>query len=260
MRIFVVTNEEDFFSYSFWKSYLESGGIEPEYLCIIENKKKKKKVNKIQKLLQSLILFNPVNSFKIFIQISLENVGLNKSFFKLGTYKTLRHLFKRSNIIITKSINRNPGIEFLRFLKPDVLISVGSPEIFSQELLDIPKIAINVHNGKLPKYRGLFASFWELYNCEKKGYVTIHIMTEQVDCGPIIKEGCIDIKDKGLFDMIYTKKLLGGKMLAQVIKEISERGFNDFYTLEGIKSNKFVSYYSWPSLKESLELKLRRKC
>ena len=43
------------------------------------------------------------------------------------------------------------------------------------------------------KYRGVPACFWPLYYAENEMKVTVQILTEGIDCGPIIKEEVIPI-------------------------------------------------------------------
>ena len=51
----------------------------------------------------------------------------------------------------------------------------------------IPSLGcINVHCSLLPKYRGLMPSFWTLFYKEKYTGVSIFLMNEYIDDGPII--------------------------------------------------------------------------
>jgi methionyl-tRNA formyltransferase len=53
-----------------------------------------------------------------------------------------------------------------------------------QDLLAFSKI-LNLHNGPLPKYRGVNPVNWALKNNENEHGVTIHSMTTGIDDGPI---------------------------------------------------------------------------
>jgi methionyl-tRNA formyltransferase len=50
----------------------------------------------------------------------------------------------------------------------------------------IPNRCINFHFGLLPKYKGADPIFWQMYNREVKGGLSVHIMTGVIDGGPII--------------------------------------------------------------------------
>ena len=68
-------------------------------------------------------------------------------------------------------------------------MSAAYPQIFSKEVLDIPKIgAINFHPALLPKYRGAHPHFWQILNGESEGGLTAHFMTERIDDGDIIAQ------------------------------------------------------------------------
>jgi len=83
-----------------------------------------------------------------------------------------------------------PGfLERLRRLTPDIVLSIAILQRFGPDLLSIPRIGcINVHFGPLPEYRGLYTSFWSLYNGERESGVSIHFMNDRWDGGPIIAQ------------------------------------------------------------------------
>ncbi|MBR2496211.1 MAG: hypothetical protein IKB66_03070, partial [Clostridia bacterium] len=50
---------------------------------------------------------------------------------------------------------REQGVEDLKMLAPDIVVTAAFGQILSQEILDIPKHGvINIHASLLPKYRG----------------------------------------------------------------------------------------------------------
>jgi methionyl-tRNA formyltransferase len=52
---------------------------------------------------------------------------------------------------------------------------------------------INLHNGKLPEYRGLHALSWMIQNGESIGVLTLHEVEPTIDTGAIISEFKFDI-------------------------------------------------------------------
>ena len=63
------------------------------------------------------------------------------------------------------------------------------PYIFNKELLDTPKHgSINLHGGRLPKYRGGSPLNWQIINNEKYIGISIIQMDEGIDTGPILLE------------------------------------------------------------------------
>ena len=60
--------------------------------------------------------------------------------------------------------------------------------IIPQEMLDLPaKKAINIHPSLLPKYRGPSPIQTAILNGDEFSGVTLILMTEKMDAGPIIK-------------------------------------------------------------------------
>jgi methionyl-tRNA formyltransferase len=86
--------------------------------------------------------------------------------------------------------------EIIVKLKCSVLLSVNYIFIVDEDLLSIATdYAINFHGSLLPKYRGRTPHVWAIINGEKETGITAHLMTGEVDNGPIIKQQVIKIED-----------------------------------------------------------------
>jgi len=71
----------------------------------------------------------------------------------------------------------------------DYLFSIANGEILPPRLLEQPrKLAINYHNGPLPKYAGVHATSWAILNGEKSHGVTWHVMAPLIDGGDVLKQ------------------------------------------------------------------------
>ena len=96
-------------------------------------------------------------------------------------------LSKIENYSIINSINSKIIKENL--ITTDISIVVGFPYIFTEALLQMPKLGtINCHAGTLPKYRGGSPLNWQIINGEKKFGITTIKMNKGIDQGKIIKE------------------------------------------------------------------------
>ena len=71
-------------------------------------------------------------------------------------------------------------------LKIDLAISIFYGKIIKKDFIDRCGDIINLHNGPLPKYRGVRPINWALKNNEGTHGVTIHRITEGIDDGPIL--------------------------------------------------------------------------
>src|SRR3990170_1816171 len=74
-------------------------------------------------------------------------------------------------------------------LKPDLFVVASYGMIIPQEILELPeKGALNVHPSLLPKYRGASPIQAAILNGETETGVTIILMDEQMDHGPILAQ------------------------------------------------------------------------
>lgn len=82
---------------------------------------------------------------------------------------------------------RTEGVEDLKKLNPDLIITCAFGQILSKEILDIPKFGVyNIHASLLPKYRGASPIHFAILNGEEKTGVTIMKTDEGIDTGDII--------------------------------------------------------------------------
>ena len=71
----------------------------------------------------------------------------------------------------------------------DFLFSIVNSQILFPSLLKLPReFAINFHDALLPKYAGVHATSWAIFNQEKTHGITWHVMSEIVDSGDILKQ------------------------------------------------------------------------
>lgn len=80
-----------------------------------------------------------------------------------------------------------PGIKKNR-KKIDLVVSVTYDKIIKEWFIKKCKKIVNIHNGPLPKYRGVSPINWALKNNESRHGVTIHSITPGIDDGPIISQ------------------------------------------------------------------------
>ena len=97
--------------------------------------------------------------------------------------------------------------EFVKELKPDVIITFAYGQIVPQGLLDIPTIGcINLHGSLLPKLRGAAPIQYSLINNEKITGVTLMKMIKEMDAGEMYDKEEVEIDEldnsNSLFDKI----------------------------------------------------------
>lgn len=74
-------------------------------------------------------------------------------------------------------------------LEPDLIVVAAYGQILPREILNIPKYGcLNVHPSLLPKYRGSTPVQSAILNGDKETGVTIMLMDEGIDTGPILSQ------------------------------------------------------------------------
>ncbi len=83
----------------------------------------------------------------------------------------------------------------IQSLNPDLIILAGYMRILSSEFINtfFPKI-LNVHPSLLPKYQGLNTHQRAMDNNDQYHGVSIHIVTPELDSGPVILQGKFPIE------------------------------------------------------------------
>jgi len=108
------------------------------------------------------------------------------------------------DFIQTENINSAETIQIIKRYKPDIGISASWITIIGQEVIDcFPYGIINAHMGDLPRYRGNATPNWAIIHGEKKVVLTLHLMTTELDAGPIIIQREMPISDKASISDVY---------------------------------------------------------
>lgn len=111
----------------------------------------------------------------------------------IAAYKSLKNTFKQVHLISTdesviKMLNGKLISETeLYKLREKVIVVSGYKPLIPKEITD-NNICINIHYSLLPKYRGLHSTVWAVLNDEEYVGLTIHLMNEFMDDGPIIHQ------------------------------------------------------------------------
>jgi methionyl-tRNA formyltransferase len=120
------------------------------------------------------------------------------------------------------SVNAPEYLETVRGLSPDVIVSVAAPEIFRKEILRIPRLGcINIHSGRLPLYRGMMPTFWQMLQGESAAAVTVHEMAEKLDAGSILGTVTVPLRARDSLDRVITvTKQEGARLLIEVLEKL----------------------------------------
>jgi methionyl-tRNA formyltransferase len=155
-------------------------------------------------------------------------------------------------ILSTASVNDPAYVDRVRRLRPDAIVSVAAPEIFEEELLASARLGcINLHSGRLPKYRGMMPTFWQMLNSEPHATVTVHEMVPALDAGAVLGtvEHPVHAGDN-LARLMTEGKREGARLLIRVLREL-EAGTATRRQIDVTDA----SYFSFPGRQDARELR-----
>jgi methionyl-tRNA formyltransferase len=127
-------------------------------------------------------------------------------------------------VIPCVSVNDPAYVEKVKDLKPDVIVSVAAPEVFKAGIMSAARFGcINIHSGRLPIYRGMMPTFWQLLEGEKHVTVTVHEMAAKLDAGGVIATLDYPLRDNDVLDRVITEtKREGARLMIKVLLSIAD--------------------------------------
>ncbi len=143
-------------------------------------------------------------------------------FFKSAPEYTLIKENKLKEIKCKSANSKEFKDEMLR-LNPDIIFVGTWKEKLEKEIIDLPKIAtINVHPSLLPKYRGPNPYIQTILHGEKISGVTFHLMTTEIDKGPILAQQKIDILPMDTSKELKEKTVFAARiMVCEILKKLN---------------------------------------
>jgi methionyl-tRNA formyltransferase len=104
-------------------------------------------------------------------------------------------------------------------LKPDLMIVCAFGQIIPKEILDIPSQgSLNVHPSLLPKHRGPSPIQSAIIDGDKVTGVTIMLMDEKMDHGPIVAQRTMALEEKESFEALSANLAdMGANLLSEII-------------------------------------------
>lgn len=125
----------------------------------------------------------------------------------------------------TKDINSSKTKEVIQSLDPSLIIVAAFGQIIPPNILELPKFGcLNVHPSLLPKYRGSSPIQTAILNGGRITGVTIILMDEKIDHGPILSKKEREITNSHITYKELKKELanFGAEVLLDTIPEWTE--------------------------------------
>jgi methionyl-tRNA formyltransferase len=123
-------------------------------------------------------------------------------------------------VLTPEKLNDQDFINEFKKLKPDLVILTAYGKIIPSELLNVPsKGFINLHPSLLPQWRGATPIQSAILNGNTETGISLILMDEQVDHGPIIQSAKYKIQEKRLiYEELSTElAILGAELIIETI-------------------------------------------
>lgn len=144
------------------------------------------------------------------------------------------HLVRHSSLDDIRSIsvkgvdalNSAKTIDWVEQINADVIVDYGSG-ILRKTFLDAsPDWIINLHGGISPYYKGSATLFWPFYFQQPElAGITYHLITNEIDGGPILQHYRPEIKPKDDFHDIGCRAIFGGtKVGIKLLRKLEKFG------------------------------------
>ena len=211
---------------------------EYEYNFEKRNNRNDQKKYKYQSLFNRLLKFVKIKNKFYHLYKKYNDLFLLKKYNKLNKQydqnpiflKQLKRLQKyqviKKNIINSKLVNTDKFCLELKKHNAYFLISSGGPLLNKNSLTTIKGIAINLHTGHVPSYRGNGTLSWALYNRRlDRLSSTIHLMSTAADSGDIIRRSNVQLHSTDTPHSIFYKTFFLGVYL--MIESINEAMLNN---------------------------------
>lgn len=160
---------------------------------------------------------------------------------------------------------RNPEtVEAIKSLKPDLIVVVAYGQIIPKTILTIPRFGtLNVHGSLLPTYRGASPLIAAIAAGERETGVTIMLMDELLDHGPILARSRIPIDPHETGGSLSQKlSTLGAQLLAATIPQWISGAMKPQEQDPGMATmtkllNREDGKINWHEFAETIERKIR---
>jgi methionyl-tRNA formyltransferase len=257
-RILFITQDDPFYIKLFFAEFLRTYKYLAEIKgVVITPVMAKKSLLKLTR--QMYDFYGPLDFLKMALRYAGYKItAVAPNFLRSNDRYSLAQLSKYYGIRVIHENNLN-SMHFLDKLKGmslDLIISVAAPVIFKQDLIQLPSCGcINIHNAKLPKYRGMMPNFWQMYHNEKSAGICVHEINPIIDDGRIILQKEVDIDSNETLDsLIRRTKRMGAHCMIEAINMI--KSGNVKYMQNDSTQG---SYFSFPTREDVKEFRRRGK-
>ncbi|MGH2516629.1 MAG: methionyl-tRNA formyltransferase, partial [Ktedonobacterales bacterium] len=135
-------------------------------------------------------------------------------------------------------------VDMLAAFAPDAICVACFSRRIPPAVLRMPRLGcMNVHPSLLPANRGPDPLFWTFRTGETTTGVTIHLMDEHMDSGPILTRRALPVAEGVTETELEVQcAIVGGELLVEAL-----RGLADGSLIPQLQDERLASAHSWPS-------------
>jgi len=244
-KIIILTQNDPFYLPEAINYFFETLNANYEVACIaiLPQSVSGKRQWFFQKIISTLRTFGLVFFLKYSIKYVTKKLIMRRSIFRVA------QKFDISTLTVTGSVNDRRNLQELSKYKPDVFVSIGASQIFKSELISMaPLGCLNLHTGLLPKYRGLMPTFWTLLNEEDYIGVSVFLVDEGIDSGPIVVQRKVRIENKSQSELIKCTKKIGMDSIVEALELLQKENVEYFPNRA-----EHATYFGFPTRQDVLE-------
>ena len=118
-------------------------------------------------------------------------------------------------------VRRQAGLDCMRSLRPDLVVTAAFGQILSKKLLEVPKMGtVNVHASLLPRHRGAAPINWSIIQGETVTGVTTMLTDEGMDTGAMLLARRVEIlPDETAGELTARLSETGAALLKETIEK-----------------------------------------
>jgi methionyl-tRNA formyltransferase len=120
--------------------------------------------------------------------------------------------------------NDPEAITALRRSGADIAVASNWRTWLSPELFGTPRLGVlNIHDGLLPAYGGFAPISWSIANGERVIGVTVHVVTGELDLGPIVLQHQLEVTPQDTATSMYERSLpLFGSLAVESVRQMAD--------------------------------------
>lgn len=119
-----------------------------------------------------------------------------------------------------EKVRKQEGLDTVRMLKPDLMVTAAFGQILSKKLLEVPPMGcINVHASLLPKHRGAAPINWSIILGEKVTGVTTMLTDVGLDTGDMLLKREVEIgENETAGELTERLSIVGAELLKETVE------------------------------------------